>query len=95
MRNLCLTVIFLMINITLAISQQSAQKGHARLQKELSWKQYQKTWFKAEIKKLKEIGKSNKSDVKTPKLRDRRVSKLQKLRLKNALITARKEASDV
>lgn len=86
-----ITCIFLLIGMSSAMSQ---SRKYARLQHDLSFEKYEKTWFGKELAKLKEAKRDTKQSVKSSRKSTRRGNKLVKLRQEISSIAARKEGND-
>lgn len=84
-----------MVILLMSLSSEvwSQTRKYAKLQKSLSWEQYEKTWFKKAISNLKEAKKDTKNSVKETKSSKKRRSKLTKYREQISAIAARKEES--
>lgn len=72
----------------------SQSKSYAKLQYSVSWENYNRTWFKAEKKRLRAIASTLKSSTASEKKVFKRLAKLTKYREEIASISARKEGND-
>lgn len=88
---LSLLLLLMMAFTTVSLGQ---SRKYKKLQYELSYAHYEKTWYGEALSELKEAKGDTKKSVSNSKKSTRRAGKLNKLRTDISQIAARKEGND-